>query len=108
MSNKIIANAMTAILALGIAGTTSSAIADTKQDEENKKMMEMMSSPVEGMEKCYGISKAHRNDCGTATHGCGGEAKVDNDKAEWILVPKGLCDKITGGITKEEPKAQKS
>jgi uncharacterized membrane protein len=48
-------------------------------------------------EKCYGIVKAGKNDCGTSKHGCAGMAKVDNDPEEWIHVPKGTCEKITGG-----------
>ena len=50
-----------------------------------------------GMEKCYGIAKAKMNDCGTKTHGCAGQAKVDNAPDEWIFVPTGTCSKITGG-----------
>lgn len=36
--------------------------------------------------KCYGIAKAGKNDCGAGSHACAGEAKVDNDPAEWIFV----------------------
>ena len=31
-------------------------------------------------------------------HGCGAQAKKDNDPNEWVYVPKGVCEKITGGI----------
>lgn len=51
-------------------------------------------------EKCFGIVKAGKNDCGTKVHSCAGQAAVDNDPEEWIFVPKGLCDKIAGGSTK--------
>ncbi len=54
-----------------------------------------------GMEKCAGIVKAGKNDCGTAKHKCGGMAKTDADPAEWIYVPKGTCEKIVGGSVKE-------
>jgi uncharacterized membrane protein len=47
-------------------------------------------------EKCYGVAKAGQNDCGTATHGCAGMAKADQDPGEWKYVPKGTCEK-TGG-----------
>ena len=50
-----------------------------------------------GFEKCAGIVKAGKNDCGTATHACGGQAKTDGDPAEWIYVPEGTCEKIVGG-----------
>lgn len=50
-------------------------------------------------EKCSGISKAGKNDCGAldGSHPCGGMAKKDNSANEWIYVPKGTCDKLTGG-----------
>lgn len=56
-------------------------------------------------EKCYGVVKAGKNDCGnaTGTHSCAGQAPKDNDPSEWVLVPKGLCDKLAGGST--EPKS---
>ncbi len=57
------------------------------------------------MEKCYGIVKAGHNDCSNAagTHSCAGQAKTDSDGGEWVLLPRGLCDRIVGGSMK--PKA---
>ena len=48
--------------------------------------------------KCYGIAKAGKNDCGTASHGCAGAAKVDNDPAEWKFAPKAECEKQGGKL----------
>lgn len=48
-------------------------------------------------EKCYGVSKAGTNDCGTAHHSCAGQSAADNASDEWVYVPKGLCAKLTGG-----------
>ena len=56
--------------------------------------------PTEGMEQCYGIARAGRNDCAANGHACAGRAAVDSDKNEWILVPKGTCEKIVGGSLK--------
>ena len=53
--------------------------------------------PKEGMEKCHGIVKAGKNDCGANGHGCAGQAKTDGDKNEWITLPKGTCERIVGG-----------
>lgn len=50
-----------------------------------------------GMEKCYGVVKAGKNDCGANGHSCAGHAKADSDKNEWVMVPQGLCDKLVGG-----------
>ena len=50
-------------------------------------------------EKCAGIAKAGMNDCGSldGKHACAGQAKMDNDKHEWVYVPEGTCTKIAGG-----------
>lgn len=50
-------------------------------------------------EKCAGISKAGMNDCGAldGSHNCGGQAKADNLDIEWVYVPAGTCEKLTGG-----------
>jgi len=50
-------------------------------------------------EKCAGITKAGMNDCGAldGSHGCAGQSKGDNLDAEWVYVPAGTCEKITGG-----------
>ncbi len=48
------------------------------------------------IEKCYGISKAGKNDCQTSTHACAGTATMDNQKDSFVVVPKGTCDKIAG------------
>ncbi len=47
-------------------------------------------------EKCYGVSKAGSNDCaGNGVAGCAGSAAKDGDG--FIMVPKGLCEKLVGG-----------
>ncbi|RTR27658.1 DUF2282 domain-containing protein [Shewanella atlantica] len=53
-------------------------------------------------EKCAGIAKAGANDCGAldGSHGCAGQAKSDNLPNEWVYVPAGTCEKITGGVVK--------
>jgi uncharacterized membrane protein len=59
---------------------------------------QMDMQPRGEQEKCYGVAKAGQNDCGTATHGCAGQAAVDNDPAEWRSVPKGSCEKAGGKL----------
>ena len=48
-------------------------------------------------EKCFGIAKAGKNDCQTATSSCAGTSKKDHEASAWLAVPKGTCDKIAGG-----------
>lgn len=50
-----------------------------------------------GMEKCYGVAKAGKNDCQTPTSSCAGTSKVDHQGTAFIAVPKGTCEKIAGG-----------
>ena len=57
-----------------------------------------------GMEKCYGVTKAGKNDCGANGHSCAGNAKVDGDPNEWLYLPKGFCNRLNGGTT-ENPDA---
>ena len=59
-----------------------------------------MSKDMGNMDKCYGIVKAHQNDCKTAAHACAGKASMSNDKSDFLMVPAGLCNKIAGGSTK--------
>lgn len=53
-------------------------------------------------EKCFGVVAKGMNDCGTSTHSCAGQSKVDNHPEEWVYMPAGLCERIAGGKT--EPK----
>ncbi len=79
-SDQIIRGAIAGMLALGIAGATSQAMAAAGSNE-----------------KCAGIAKAGKNDCGTSKSSCAATAKMDRDTEAWILVPSGTCEKIAGG-----------
>ena len=81
-SKALVSTAISGILALGMLASTQ-AIAD-KGDHE----------------KCYGVAKAGKNDCQTASSACAGSAKTDQQKDSWIFVPKGTCEKIKGGSLK--------
>lgn len=49
-----------------------------------------------GAEKCYGVSKAGKNDCaaGPGTS-CAGTSKVDYQGNAWSFVKRGKCEKIS-------------
>jgi len=76
--NLAAATAITGILALGAAMVSTPAVAASK-------------------EKCYGVAAAGHNDCATNTSSCAGTSKTDNQGDAFIAIPKGLCEKITGG-----------
>ncbi|MET4692492.1 DUF2282 domain-containing protein [Endozoicomonas lisbonensis] len=83
-TNIALAAAITSLVALaGTAVTTASAA-----DKSDKK------------EKCYGVAKAGMNDCATKTSSCSGTSKTDGQGDAFIMVPKGLCDRLAGGSAK--------
>ena len=48
-------------------------------------------------EKCFGVAKAAKNDCQTATSSCAGTSKRDGQGDAWIYVPAGTCERLVGG-----------
>ena len=86
-----------ALIAAALAGVCAHAAA---QDQ--------MGAPKADQEACYGVAKAGQNDCGTATHGCAGVAKVDNDPTEWKFVAKGTCTKLGGSLEAGKPAQDKA
>jgi uncharacterized membrane protein len=75
--NVTIAAAIGSLLAAGVAS------ADPQAGKDDKV-------------KCYGVAKAGKNDCATASHGCAGVSKQDNDPAEWKFMPRAECEKAGG------------
>ncbi len=51
----------------------------------------------DGKEQCAGIAKAGQNDCATSMNACHGHATADSTAEAWIYLPKGTCQRITGG-----------
>jgi uncharacterized membrane protein len=87
MHEKLIRGAFATLLTVGMAAATTVAnAADT--------------------EKCAGVIKAGKNDCGTSHSSCHGSIKTDNDKEAWIEVPKGTCERIAGAYITTSPYAK--
>jgi uncharacterized membrane protein len=59
-------------------------------------------------EKCFGIAKASKNDCGTAKHSCAGKAEADNAAEEWKFVAKGSCEKMGGQLKRPGDAGEKN
>jgi uncharacterized membrane protein len=59
-------------------------------------------TPTFKADKCYGIAKAGKNDCQTASSSCAGTSKRDGQPDAWLYVPAGACDKIVGGSTQKK------
>ncbi|HSX20692.1 MAG TPA: DUF2282 domain-containing protein [Gammaproteobacteria bacterium] len=49
-------------------------------------------------EKCYGVAKAGQNDCDPDALTCD-KSVIDGDPNFWLNLPKGMCDKLVGGMT---------
>ncbi|WP_374764493.1 BufA1 family periplasmic bufferin-type metallophore [Yunchengibacter salinarum] len=79
---------------------TKSAVAATGAAALSMTMVAGHASAEDKMEKCYGIVAKGKNDCGTSSHSCAGQAKVDNHPEEWLYVPAGMCDRLAGGSNK--------
>jgi len=79
-NQQALRSAMAAVLALGVAATATEALA-AKGD----------------MEKCAGIVKAGKNDCGTSMNACAGQVKTDNHPEAWVSLPAGTCERLAGG-----------
>lgn len=86
-SDSVIVSAVAGVLALGLVGAAQAA-----------------KHEAPAVEKCYGIAKAGKNDCQTATSACAGTSKKDGQKDAWLSVPKGTCEKIVGASLKSEKK----
>ena len=59
------------------------------------------------LERCYGVSKAGKNDCATATSACAGTAKQDDQKDAWVYLPKGTCEKLSDASVKSSATTKK-
>jgi uncharacterized membrane protein len=80
-TKKIMTAIVTTALCAGVAGLSTQAAAKS----------------TTATEKCYGITKKMKNECGTPKHACAGLAKTNNDPNDWIYVMKGNCDMIMHG-----------
>jgi uncharacterized membrane protein len=82
----LVRGTLASLVAVGLAAASSMALA-AKGDTE----------------KCAGIVKAGKNDCGTSKSACAGTATADRDAEAWILVPTGTCERIAGGKVTNKP-----
>jgi uncharacterized membrane protein len=55
-------------------------------------------------EKCWGVSKAGQNDCGSdkTAHSCAGESKTDYNPNDFKAVKAGTCIKMGGSLKQGE------
>jgi uncharacterized membrane protein len=85
-TNSLVRGTLASLIAVGLGAASTMALA-AKGDTE----------------KCAGIVKAGKNDCGTSKSACAGTATADRDAEAWILVPTGTCERIAGGKLTNKP-----
>ncbi|MCG3200944.1 MAG: hypothetical protein NFCOHLIN_00806 [Gammaproteobacteria bacterium] len=82
-SNRVVQTAVLSLLALGVGNA---AVAADKASE-----------------KCYGVIKAGKNDCQTASNACSGHSTTDGQVDAWIYLPTGTCERIVGASLTPKP-----
>lgn len=80
-TNTLVSTALASIIALGAMGAQTASAAEDKKD----------------VEKCYGVAKAGKNDCKTMSNACAGHSTTDAQPDAFIALPKGTCERLTGG-----------
>jgi uncharacterized membrane protein len=88
-TDRILRAAVAGLVALGVSAAAGQALA-AKGDNE----------------KCAGIVKAGKNDCGTSKNACAGQVKANSDPEAWIYLPKGVCERIAGAHIQTSPDAK--
>ena len=55
-------------------------------------------------EKCWGVSKAGQNDCGSnkTAHSCAGQSKAEYDVNDFKMVKAGTCVEMGGSLKQGE------
>src|SRR5574337_1463674 len=96
---------MQAAIASIVLTTAGSAMAQQEQVKPIDNMpgrFNSLSPKAPIMEKCYGVTKAHMNDCASGSNACAGQSGFDGDKSAWIYLPKGSCEKLVNGTVKSQ------
>jgi uncharacterized membrane protein len=88
-SKIILRSALSGLVAIGLGVNATAALAQKGNNE-----------------KCAGIVKAGKNDCGTSKNACAGQVKASGDPEAWIYLPKGVCERIAGGRIQTTPDAK--
>ncbi len=96
-SKLVAASAMAAALTF-LAGCDSGEQQTSEAEDAPMELAGDMTA-ADGMEKCYGVALAGKNDCAGPGHSCAGQSASDGDGAEFVNLPSGTCDKLAGGST---------
>ena len=84
--------------AMMLQGCTSSSMSDSSMADDTPAPVKATMAKIAagGVEKCYGVNAAGKNDCAEGAHACAGMATSARDPGSFVLVPTGDCEKIDG------------
>ncbi len=84
MNKKVLMTTVAGMFATALAANTALAEGKTPANQE----------------RCYGIAKAGKNDCksASASHSCAGLAPKDFADEDWVYVAKGQCEQSGGKL----------
>jgi uncharacterized membrane protein len=77
---------------LGAAAMTAASTGFAADSKAMDKSMDKVAT-----EKCFGVAKAGKNDCAAGDHSCAGQSTKSMDKASFVSLPTGVCEKLAGG-----------
>ena len=95
MNRTLATTALAAAVSLAVAAPSLAQQSGKPMTKEQQQTMERMEK--QNLEKCYGVAARGKNDCAEGAHSCVGQATHDRDKASFVLLPKGDCQKLAGG-----------
>ena len=99
MKHKLATATLAAAIGIALAAA-STAQAQTKEQQAAARQATMERMAKNNLEKCYGVAARAKNDCAEGAHSCVGQSTIDRDKASFVALPKGDCQKLAGGNLK--------
>jgi uncharacterized membrane protein len=100
MKNALATATLTAAIGLALSAPVLAQDKAGAKPMTKEQQMTMDRMVKNNLEKCYGVAARGKNDCAEGAHSCIGQASHDRDKASFVLLPKGDCQKIAGGSPK--------
>lgn len=97
---KKVMHATIAAVVIATSGSTIAQMQEVSPIENMPGRFNSLAPKAPVMEKCYGVTKAHMNDCASVANACAGQSGFDGDKNAWIYLPKGSCNKLVNGSTR--------
>ena len=96
MKHRLATTTLAAAIGIALAAM-GPAQAQTKEQQAAARQATMERMAKNNLERCYGVAARAKNDCAEGVHSCVGQSTIDRDKASFVALPKGDCQKLAGG-----------